>query len=102
MMRRRRRDSDLIICLTTPFREKKHVTERRKNGIDFGYLKDLDETDIVRLFREDRLDQLARQVKQLSSVTWLKQLCLKLSAVAAGVGLSTIVFAYLAGIALSD
>jgi hypothetical protein len=90
----------LLKCLTLPIREDGRITAGSNNGIYFGHLERSKEADIVRLFREDRVNQLARDIKRSSSVARQKQQYLNLSAGLAAVGLFLITVAYVIGLFL--
>jgi hypothetical protein len=88
----------LVECLILPIREKRHIDEKPKNGIYFHHLKGLKEDDIVRLFREDRLNQLAREVMRSNLVARQKEIRLKISTGLAVTGLALIVGTFYTGI----
>jgi hypothetical protein len=90
----------LVNCLAFPLWEKGRRAEKPSNGIYFGHLESSKEADIIRLFREDQLNQLAREAKRSSSIAWQKQVRLKISTGLTVLGVAVITGTYFFGLAL--
>jgi hypothetical protein len=85
----------LVLCVSPRLRQRHLASERQRDGIYFGHLRGLEEAEITRLFQEDPLGQLARQVKRASEISWRKHQAVKWSVLSASIGTSLIVLTYL-------
>jgi hypothetical protein len=85
----------LILVVLPRLRRKLSQTEAAQNAIYFGHLRQNEVEDIKDLLSGPTvMDQLAKQLKEASEITWKKHRWLQASMIVTAFGLSSVILSY--------